>query len=162
MLRQAREEIRNFEKADGKKDDPNHPAAKWPQALCVLRERFPRTPETAKATSEAVHLLIHADRFKEAYAQADQVASDEWAWEGLPQVLVEGASLPDGFHIFFPEAPIGSSQRARPQGASGNSIWLGRGWPPKRTTRKKPRFKLQSSWRATRRQVSKPKRSFTS
>jgi hypothetical protein len=33
MLRQAREEIRNFEKAGGKKDDPNHPVAKWTQAL---------------------------------------------------------------------------------------------------------------------------------
>ena len=32
-LREAREEIQNFEKAGGKKDDPNHPVEKWLQAL---------------------------------------------------------------------------------------------------------------------------------
>src|SRR5712692_7248395 len=83
MLRQAREEIGNFEKAGGKKDDPKHPVEKWVQALWELREKSPRPPETAKATSEAVHLLIHADRFREAYARADQLAPDDPAWDGL-------------------------------------------------------------------------------
>ena len=69
MLRQARDEIRDFEKAGGKKDDPNHPIAKWVNALWAFRETSPRTGETAKATSEAVHLLIHADRFQEAQAE---------------------------------------------------------------------------------------------
>src|SRR5215831_19192020 len=61
MLSQARGEIRSFEKAGGKKDDPNHPVEKWGQALWKLHEESPRRPGAAKAASEAVHLLIHAD-----------------------------------------------------------------------------------------------------
>src|SRR5437879_1757050 len=71
MLRQARDEIRDFEKAGGKKDDPSHPISKWVKALWALREKSPSTVDTATATSEAVHLLIHADRFQEAQARTD-------------------------------------------------------------------------------------------
>src|SRR5207302_9476494 len=77
MLRQARAEIRDFEKAGGKREDPSHPIEKWVNALWALREKFPRNADTAKATSEAVHLLIHADRFQEAQARVDQVAPDD-------------------------------------------------------------------------------------
>ena len=42
MLRQARDEIRNFEKARGKRDDPSHPIEKWVNALWALREKSPR------------------------------------------------------------------------------------------------------------------------
>src|SRR5262245_28460052 len=45
MLRQAHEEIRNFDKAGGKKDDPSHPVEKWVQALWAFREKSPRNPE---------------------------------------------------------------------------------------------------------------------
>jgi len=128
MLRQAREEIRNFEQAGGKKEDPNHPIAKWVKALWALREKSPRTGETAKATSEAVHLLIHADRFQEAQARTDQLAPDDPAWESLPQVLFEAASLQKDFTYFFqklqsvlPNAPDHKVQAAIQLG-------LGRGW----------------------------------
>src|SRR6266852_2649910 len=83
MLGRAREEIRNIEKAGGRRDDPNHPVEKWVQALWAFHEESPRAPEAAKAVSEAVHLLIHADRFQEAYERADRVSPDDPAWQSL-------------------------------------------------------------------------------
>src|SRR6516225_2086770 len=73
VLRQARQEISSFEKAGGKKSDPLHPVEKWAQELWTWRTASPGSADTAKATSEAVHLLIHADRFAEAQTRADQV-----------------------------------------------------------------------------------------
>src|SRR5262245_28280539 len=93
MLVQAREERRNFEKAGGKRGDSNHPVEKWVQALWTLHEESPRAPQAAKAASEAVHLLIHADRFQAAYARAERIHPDDPAWQGLAQVLLEAASL---------------------------------------------------------------------
>jgi hypothetical protein len=55
--------------------------------LWALYEQSPRTPEAAKAASEAVHLLIHADRFQEAYQRADRVPPDDPAWEGMSGIL---------------------------------------------------------------------------
>src|SRR3989442_9276278 len=46
ILRQAREEIGNFEKTGRKKNTPDHPVAKCAQQLWTLREKLPRTPET--------------------------------------------------------------------------------------------------------------------
>ena len=78
---------------------------KWLQALWAFHERSPRSPETAKATSEALHLLIHADRFQEAYVRADQLAPDDPAWEGLARVLFEAALLHKNFAYFFRRLP---------------------------------------------------------
>ena len=128
MLRQAREEIRDFEKAGGKKDDPKHPIEKWVQALWTFREKSPRTPETAKATSEAIHLLIHSDRFQEAQARADQIAPDDPAWEGLPQVLFEAASLQKNFTYFFQKLNSVLASATDRKARASLQLSLGRGW----------------------------------
>ncbi len=127
-LRQAREEIRSFETAGGKKGDPNHPVGKWVQALWAFREKSPRSPEAAKATSEAVHLLIHADRFQDAEARADQLASDEAAWEGLSQVLFEAASLQKNFAYFFKKLRSVLPNAPDPKVRAAIQLSLGRGW----------------------------------
>lgn len=93
MLRNARAEIQAFEKAGGKKDDPKHPVEKWVETLWALK--------VSKATSEAVRLLVRADRFSEAQARVDQLAPDDPAWEGLGQVLNESASRQKNYTYFF-------------------------------------------------------------
>lgn len=128
MLRQAREEIRSFETAGGKKNDPNHPVGKWVQALWTIREKSPGTPEAAKSTSEAVHLLIHADRFQEAQARVDQLASDDAAWEGLSQVLFEAASSQKDFTYFFQKLRSVLPNAPDPQVKAAIQFRLGRGW----------------------------------
>jgi tetratricopeptide (TPR) repeat protein len=128
MLRQAREEIRSFEAAGGKKNDPNHPVGKWALALWTFREKSPGTPEAAKATSEAVHLLIHADRFQEAQARADQVASGDAAWPGLSQVLFEAASIQKNFTYFFQKLRSVLPNAPDPKVQAAIQLSLGRGW----------------------------------
>jgi hypothetical protein len=91
MLRQARTEIGEFEKAGGKKDDPAHPIAKWIAQLWQLREEHPGMRVARLAGSEAVHLLVHAERFADAYALADRVPPNDPAWEPLAGYLLEAA-----------------------------------------------------------------------
>ena len=128
ILAQARGEIRDFEKGGGKKDDPNHPVGKWVLTLWALYEQSPRTPEAAKAASEAVHLLIHADRFQEAYQRADRVAPDDPAWEGMSGILVEAASLQKDSTYFFQKLPSVLSRSANPTVRAAIQWNLGRVW----------------------------------
>ena len=128
LLRQARDGIQTFEKAGGKKDDPNHPVEKWAAILWSIRAKTPRSPETDKATAEAVHLLIHAARFREAQAWADHVPLNDSAWRGLAQVLFEAASLQKDFTYFFQKL-----QAVLPKAVDGKTraaleLSLGRGW----------------------------------
>jgi hypothetical protein len=93
LVRDAQREIETFRKGGGKNDDPQHPAAKWVATLWEFREQNPGTRATGRATSEAIHLLVHADRFAEVTQRADLLVPDDSAWEFLPSVLVEAANL---------------------------------------------------------------------
>src|SRR5258707_10519473 len=86
MLREARQEISNFQKAGGKNNDPGHPAEKWAQELWKWRDTSPGTPDAARATTEAVRLLVYADRFTEVQARADRIPPDDQAWQRLARV----------------------------------------------------------------------------
>src|SRR5215469_5431201 len=92
MLRQARQEISNFQKAGGKNTDPAHPAEKWARELWKWRDISPGTPDAAKATTEAVRLLVYADRFSDVQARADRLPPDDPAWPGLARVLLDSAA----------------------------------------------------------------------
>ena len=128
LLRQARDDIQKFEKAGGKKDDPNHPVEKWAAMLWSMRSKTPRPPETDKATAEAVHLLIHAARFPEAQARADQVPLNDPAWQGLAQVLFEAASLQKDFTYFFQKLQSVLPKSADDKTRAALQFSLGRGW----------------------------------
>ena len=128
MLAQARAEIRSFEKAGGKKDDPNHPVGKWVHALWKVYEESPRTPAAAKAASESVHLLIHADRFREAYERADRVPPDDPAWEGISEILIEAAAVQHDPTYFFRKLTAVLSNSTNPSIRAAIQWNLGREW----------------------------------
>ena len=128
ILAQAHRDIRNFEKAGGKKDDPNHPVEKWVQTLWHLYEESPGKPAAAKAASEAVHLLVHANRFQEANERADRVPPEDPAWEGLPEILIEGASLQNDFTYVFRKLPSVLSHSNNPTIRAAIQWNLGRAW----------------------------------
>jgi len=128
VLAQGRGEIRNFEKAGGKRGDPSHPVEKWVRTLWTLYEESPRTAEAGKAASEAVHLLIHADRFQEAYERADRVPTDDPAWEGMSEVLLEAGSLQKDFTYFFRKLPAVLSSSTNPTVRAAIQWNLGRAW----------------------------------
>jgi hypothetical protein len=128
VLRQAHEEISSFEKGGGKKSDPLHPVGKWAQELWTWRTASPGSADTAKATSEAVHLLIHADRFTEAQTRADQIPTDDAAWQGLSQVLLESASLQKSFTYFFAKLQSVLTDAKDPKIKAAIQLSLGRAW----------------------------------
>lgn len=128
MLRQAREEIRNFEKAGGKKEATDHPVQKWVPRLWTFREKSPPTPDAAKATSEAVHLLVHADRYAEVYARTDQLEAGDPAWEGLAQVLFEAASLEKNYDYLLKKLPSVIPNVTDRKIRAALHLALGRGW----------------------------------
>jgi len=120
MLRNARAEIQAFEKAGGKKDDPKHPVEKWVQALWTLH--------ASKATSEAVHLLIHAERFSDARSRVEQLAPDDPAWEGLGQVLNEAATMQKDYTYFFQKLDAVIPKVTDRKVRAALELSLGRAW----------------------------------
>jgi hypothetical protein len=128
MLRQARQEISAFEKAGGKKSDPQHPVGKWVQELWKRRETFAGSADTATATSEAVHLLVHADRFAEVQSRAEQVPAADTAWRSLPQVLFEAASLQKDFTYFTAKLQSVLGDVKDKDTRAAIQLSLGRGW----------------------------------
>jgi hypothetical protein len=128
MLRQARQEISAFEKAGGKKSDPQHPVGKWVQELWKRRETSPGSADTATATSEAVHLLVHADRFTEVRSRADRVPATDTAWRSLPQVLFEAASLEKNFTYFSAKLQSLLGDVKDKDTRAAIQLSLGRGW----------------------------------
>src|SRR3974390_2407849 len=128
VLTQARQEIRDFEKAGGSKADPKHPVEKWAQILWALHEESPGSAQGAKAASEAVHLLVHAGRFDEVYTRADRIPPDDPAWQGLPAVLLEGASLQNDYRHCFEKLKFVASSAPDATVRAAAQLNLGRAW----------------------------------
>jgi hypothetical protein len=66
VRRQARQEILDFKKTGHENSDPGHPAQKSARELWSWREKAAGTQDAAKATTEALRLLVYADRFTQA------------------------------------------------------------------------------------------------
>jgi hypothetical protein len=106
LLKAARAEIAQFERDGGKRTDPHHPVSVWVEKLWALRELQPPSAATGKATAEAIHLLVHADRVPDAEAKADRLALDDRAWD--PKAL---AAL--HFYLGRGHAKTGNTEAAR-------------------------------------------------
>ena len=92
MIRQARQESEQFAKSGGKAGDTSHPNLKWAGMLWRYRGEHPGTPATARATSEALRLLVRADQISEMQAKADTLKPDDAAWKQAINVLLEAAT----------------------------------------------------------------------
>jgi hypothetical protein len=127
-LRQARQEIADFEKAGGKKDDPGHPVVKWAQELWKWRDKSPGSPDAAKATSEAVRLLVVADRFEEVQGRVDQLPADDPAWQGVAPLLLISASRQKNYTYFFAKLQSVLADVKDTKIRAALQVSLGRGW----------------------------------
>ena len=152
VLRQAREEIRSFEKAGGKREDTNHPVGKWAEVLWAFRKKSPGAADATKATSEAIHILIHADRFQEAHERADRVPPNDPAWAPMAEVLFEAASLQKDFGYFFRKLDSVLPGAADAEVRAALQLGLGRAWRAQKDPEKaKEAFQaaIKSSWNST-------------
>ncbi len=75
-----------------------------------------------------MHLLIHADRFADAQARADQLAPDDPAWEGLGQVLNEAASMQKDYAYFFKKLDAVIPKVTDRKVRAALELSLGRAW----------------------------------
>lgn len=89
MIRQAWQESEQFNAAGGKATDASHPGRKWADTLWQYREQHAGTPAAARATGEALHLMIHTDQIKAAIAKADTLKPDDPPWKRVISVLLE-------------------------------------------------------------------------
>jgi len=104
LIKQGQEEVSEFRKQGGKESDANHPGRRWAATLWEYREQHAATPAAARATSEALHFMIHAGQVDEAIAQADTLALDDGAWKGLIGVLFEAAEMKKEYGFFLRKA----------------------------------------------------------
>ncbi|HJZ96467.1 MAG TPA: hypothetical protein VKE70_08165 [Candidatus Solibacter sp.] len=128
MLRQARQEIANFEQAGGSKDAPGHPVVKWTRELWKWRDTSPGSPDATRATSEAVRLLVLADRFTEVHASADQIPPDDPAWQGVAPLLFISASRQKDYTYLLAKLQSVFDQARDPKTRAALQFNLGRGW----------------------------------
>ena len=92
MIRQARQESEQFAKTGGKAGDASHPNLKWAAMLWRYRGEHPGTAAAARATSEALRLLVRADQIGQMQAKADTLKPDDAAWKQAINVLLEAAT----------------------------------------------------------------------
>lgn len=97
LLEKSRAEIRAFNSAGGKPEDPSHPALRWSEIFWQCRAAYPDTAAASDATAEAVHILIHAAHAPRALDLADSVPPDDPAWEKLLPLVHEAATQANDF-----------------------------------------------------------------
>ena len=127
MLEQARREIRDFEQAGGKKADPTHPVGLWVEKLWAARERMRGTAAAGKATAEAIHLLVHAERVAEAEARTLKLATDDRAWESLGFILFEAAAEKKDYGFLIGRLQAVIPHQRDPSVRASLQYYLGRG-----------------------------------
>ncbi len=115
MSRQAWQASEQFTKSGGKASDANHPNRKSAATLWQYRGEHPGTPAAARATSEALHLLIHADQISEVQAKADTLKLDDAVWKQVIPVLMEAAESKSDYAYFISKAQALLPRTADPE-----------------------------------------------
>ncbi|MGH9851620.1 MAG: redoxin domain-containing protein [Blastocatellia bacterium] len=91
MIEQAWQESHQFTKAGGKETAADHPHRKWAATLWQYRDEHPGTPAAARATGEALHLMVHAGQVDEVITRTRALKPDDGAWNHLTHALHEAA-----------------------------------------------------------------------
>ena len=93
----AWKDVQAFDKAGGKPGAPDHPALKWHETLWSYREQHPGTAAAARATADAIRLLVRGQFWDQAHARMTAVGVDDPAWERLSAAVYEEGSTRKDF-----------------------------------------------------------------
>src|SRR5206468_4402717 len=85
----AWKDVQAYRTGGGKPATPDHPALKWHATLWAYREQHPDTPAAARATADAIRLLVRGEFWDQAHARTDAVGVDDPAWERLSAAIYE-------------------------------------------------------------------------
>jgi hypothetical protein len=96
-IESAWKEVQAFDKAGGKPGAPDHPALKWDATLWTYREQHPGTEAAARATADAIRLLVRSQFWDQAHARMAAVGIDDSAWERLSGAVYEEGSTRKDF-----------------------------------------------------------------
>ena len=93
----AWKEVQGYRTAGGKPGTPDHPALKWHTTLWTYREEHPGTEAAARATADAIRLLVRGEFWEQAHARTEAVGVDDPAWGRLSSALYEEGSTRKDF-----------------------------------------------------------------
>jgi hypothetical protein len=111
----AWKEVQAYRTAGGKPGTPDHPALKWHTTLWTYREEHPGTEAAARATADAIRLLVRGEFWEQAHARTDAVGVDDPAWERLPSSLYEeGATRKDFAYTIDKLSKVASATTSAP------------------------------------------------
>jgi len=93
----AWKEMQAYRTGGGTPGAPDHPALKWHATLWAYREQHPGTPAAARATADAIRLLVRGEFWDEAHARTGAVGVDDPAWARLSAAIYEEGSTRKDF-----------------------------------------------------------------
>jgi hypothetical protein len=93
----AWKDVQAYDKAGGKPSAADHPALKWHATLWTYREQHPGAEAAARATADAIRLLIRGQFWDQAHARMAAVGINDPAWERLSAAVYEEGSTRKDF-----------------------------------------------------------------
>ena len=93
----AWKDVQAYRSGGGKPATPDHPALKWHATLWTYREQHPGTEAAARATADAIRLLVRGEFWEQAHARTEVVGVDDPAWERLSTAIYEEGSTRKDF-----------------------------------------------------------------
>lgn len=127
MISKAKKEAEQFSRSGGQAVDANNPNLKWAETLWHYRRKHPGTPATTLATTEALRLLVRADRIREMQAKADTLKLSDPAWKQVINVLLGAAIRKKDYTYFISKSRNSYSQLHRSGGQSQGPFSYRRG-----------------------------------
>jgi len=90
-------DVQAYDKEGGKPGAADHPALKWHATLWTYREQHPGTEAAARATADAIRLLVRGQFWEQAHARIGAVGVNDTAWERLSAAIYEEGSTRKDF-----------------------------------------------------------------
>ncbi len=111
----AWKEVQAYRTAGGKPGASDHPALKWHTTLWAYREQHPGTEAAARATADAIRLLVRGEFWEQAHARTEAVGVDDPAWERLSIALYEeGSTRKDFAYTIDKLSKVASATKSAP------------------------------------------------
>jgi len=93
----AWKEMQVYRTGGGRPAAPDHPALKWDATLWAYRDKYPGTEAAARATADAIRMLVRGELWDQAHTRTDAVGVDDAAWVRLSSAIYEEGSARKDF-----------------------------------------------------------------
>ena len=144
----AWKDVQAYRSGGGKPATPDHPALKWHATLWAYREQHPGTEAAARATADAIRLLVRGEFWEQAHAPRPRwLAPTTRHGSACRPPSTKRRHHAQGLRVHACHAleGCGSHDVARPSSRPCSSMSVARGdgratWPPRRSrsTRRAP------------------------